>query len=309
MPVMAAPVGSSEMISGPDLGGGFLHQLSFDPGGEATTFTFHAQDGGSDAGGPPKGPLEAFGFVRPKVPCMFGGPRCWHRRFVLPRSEALRVRQAYNRHRFVLAAMVDQVYAGANVPVESGLEGVVARLAEPLAAEGIDWYVGGSTAAFLHGARIRPKDLDLGTTRAGVDRIAARLAEYLIEPLAPTDWPAVGIVCGARAFVGTLAEGLRVEWAVPLDPSRGGFGEEWSGDPEQVRLATITVAGRKVRVARPEYALVRAAEKGNLAHREGILELLRHLGTDHELLSAVIERSSLSPGERDRLRGEARGGA
>ena len=308
MPAMAAPVGSSEMISGPDLGGGFLHQLSFDPGEEATTFTFHAQDGGSDAGGPPKGPLDPFGFKKTTVPCMFGGPRCWHRRFVLPRSEALRVRQAYNRHRFVLAAMVDQVYVGANVPVESGLEEVVACLAGPLASEGVDWYVGGSTAAFLLGARIRPRDLDLGTTRLGVDRIASRLAEYLIEPLAPTDWPKGGIVRGARAFVGTLAEGLRVEWAVPLDPARGGFDEEWGGHPEEVRLETITVAGRKVRVSRPEYALVRAAEKGDLAHRERILELLRHLGTDRELLSAVIERSSLPPSERDRLRTEARGG-
>ena len=301
---MGTPVASSEMISGPDLGGGFLHQLSFDPGVEATTFTFHAQDGGSDAGGPPKGPLDAFGFVRTRVPCMFGGPRCWHRRFVLPRSEALRVRQAYNRFRFVLAAMVDQVYAGANVPVERGLEEVVARLAEPLAADGIEWYVGGSAAAFLQGARIRPRDLDLGTTRAGVDRIAVGLSEYLVEPLAPTDWPRVGIVRGARAFVGTLAEGLRVEWSVPLDAPRAGLGEEWSGHPEEVRLATATVGGRKVRVSRPEYALVRAAEKGNLSHREGILELLRHLGTDRELLSAVMERSSLPPDARDRLRSE-----
>ena len=304
---MAAPVGSSEMISGPDLGGGFLHQLSFDTGGEATTFTFHAQDGGSDAGGPPKGPLDTFGFVMPKVPCMFGGPRCWHRRFVLPRSETLRVRQAYHRHRFVLAAMVDQVYAGAPVPVENGLAEVVTRLAGPLDTEDVAWYVGGSTAAFLLGARIRPRDLDLGTTRAGVDRIAALLAEYLIEPLAPTDWPKVGIVRAARAFVGTFAEGLRVEWAVPLDRSRGGFGEEWGGDPEEVRLETVTLAGRRVRVTRPEYALVRAAEKGDCAHRDAILELLRHRGTDGELLRAIAERSDLSLAERDRLRKEARG--
>lgn len=304
---MAAPVGSSEMISGPDLGGGFLHQLSFDSGGEATTFTFHAQDGGSDAGGPAKGPLDVFGFVMPKVPCMFGGPRCWHRRFVLSRAEALRVRQAYNRHRFVLAAMVDQVYAGVPVPVDVGLEEVVGRLAGPLAADGIDWYVGGSTAAYLQGARIRPRDLDLGTTRSGVDRIGALLAEYLIEPLAPTDWPKVGIVRGARAFVGTLAEGLRVEWAVPLDPSRTGFGEEWSGHVDEVRLETVRVAGQRVRVTRPEYALVRAAEKGDSVHREGILELLRHHGIDRELLIAAIERSGLTPGARDRLRAEAQG--
>lgn len=304
---MGGPLGASEMISGPDLGGGFLHQLSFDSGGEATTFTFHAQDGGSDAGGPPKGPLDALGFVMPKLPCMFGGPRCWHRRFVLPRAEALRVRSAYHRYRFVLAALIDQVYAGTVAPVASGTEELVARISEPLASEGIDWYIGGSMAAFLQGARLRPRDLDLGTTRSGVDRIAALLPEYLIEPLAPTDWPGTGIVRGARAFLGTFTEGVRVEWAVPLDPDLPGFGGEWSERPEDVRLGTVTIAGRKVRVSRPEYALVRAVEKGDRSHRQAILELLRRLGTDRELLSAVLVRSRLGPEERDRLRAEALG--
>ncbi len=307
MLVRAGATVSSEMVSGPDLGAGFLHQLSFDSGGEATTFTYHAQDGGSDAGGPPRGSLDPFGFVRPKTPCMFGGPRCWHRRFALPRSESLRVRQAYNRNRFVLAIMVDQVYGEAPVPVDRGIEEVVARLAGPLAAEGIEWYIGGSAAAYLQGARIRPRDLDLGGTRAGVDRIAGLLTEYLIEPLAPTDWAGIGIVRGARAFVGTLAEGLRVEWAVPLDTPRAGPGEEWSGRPEEVRRATVTVGHHDVWVSRPEYALVRAAEKQNIAHRKGILELLANLGTDRELLSVLLARSSLTPEERDRLRREAGG--
>lgn len=298
---MVAPVAASEMISGPDLGGGYLHQLSFDPGGEATTFTFHAQEGGSDAGGPSQGPLDVLGGAMTKVPCMFGGPRCWHRRFVLPRGDAPRVRQAYHRYRSTLAAMLDQAYAGVPVPFERSVEEVVRRLAGPLASEGIDWYVGGSGAAFLLGARIRPGDLDLGTVRPGVDRIAALLAEFLIEPLAPTDWPKVGPVRGARAFVGTLAEGIRVEWAVPLAPTRRGLGEEWSGHPGEVRRLTVTVAGSMVHVTRPEYALVRAAEKGHRAHREAILGLLRQLGTDRELLSAVIDRSDLPPGERDLL--------
>ena len=299
---------TSEMISGPDLGAGFLHQLSFDAEGDATTFTYHVQDGGSDAGGPPKGSVETFGFVPTPTPCMFGGPRCWHRRFLLPRGETLRVRQAYHRNRFVLSAMVDQAHAGARVPLEAGLKEVLARLAEPLSAEGVDWYIGGSVAAFLLGARIEPADLDLGTTRAGVDRIASLLSDYLIEPVAPTDWPGAGLVRGARAFVGSFAEGLRVEWSVPLDPGSIGTLAEWSGRPSEVRTAPVLFGGHRLRVTRPEYAWVRAAERGRASRRAAIAEVVRRLGPDPELLEVLLERSRLAEPERERLREEMRSG-
>jgi hypothetical protein len=294
-----------EMLSGPDLGGGFLHQLSLDLEGEGTTFTHHAQDGGSDAGGPPKGPLNVFGFVRTAAPCMFGGPRCWHRRFLLGRAEAPRVRKAYNRHRFVLETLVDQAYSAAPVPVERALPELVRRLAPPLDAEGVEWYVGGSTAAWLLGAQLRPRDIDLGTTRVGVDRIAELLSEYLIEPVAPTDWPGSGIVRGARAFVGTFREGARVEWAVPLEPGDALPLEEWSGRPDVARLATVEVEGHRLKVSRPEYALVRSVEKRNGANRAAIVDLLGRIGTDRELLEILLNRSSLTARERDNLFREA----
>lgn len=295
---------TSEMISGPDLGAGFLHQLSLDRDGERTTFTFHAQDGGSDANGPPKGPLDRFGFVHPPSPCMFGGSRCWHRRFLLPFGEAPKVRQAYNRNRFVLETMMGQAYDGTPAAVESGLREVVERIASPLESEGIAWYVGGSVAAWLLGSPLLPHDLDLGTTRAGVDRIAALLATYLIEPLAPTDWPAPGIVRGARAFVGTFQEGLRVEWAVPLEPKSPQPYEEWSGRPGVARLAAATVGGRTVRVTRPEYAWLRAAERGDREGRSAIAGVVRRLGVDRELLDVLLSRSSLPLTDRASLRAE-----
>ncbi len=298
---------TSEMLSWPDLGGGFLHQLSIDAEGEATTFTFHAQDGGSDAGGPSKGPLDVFGFAVTAAPCMFGGPRCWHRRFLLGRLDAPRVRQAYNRFRFVLEAMLAQAYEDGPVPVEAGLREIVRRLAEPLEAEGVEWYIGGSAAAWLQGAKLRPRDLDLGTTRAGVDRVAGLLAEYLIEPLAPTDWPRPGIVRGARAFVGTLREGLRVEWAVPLESRAPLPLEEWSGRAGVARLSTAEVEGRPVRVTRMEYSLVRSAEKGNVAHRSVIAEAIRRIGPDRELLRILLDRSPLAPADRSALLAEVGG--
>jgi hypothetical protein len=293
---------SSEMLSGPDLGAGYLHQLSLDREGDRTIFTYHAQEGGADANGPPKGPLDVFGFVHPASPCMFGGPKCWHRRFLLPFAETSRVRHAYNRSRFVLQTMLDQVYAGVVSDVPGALDEVLARISNALEAERVDWFIGGSTAAWLLGAAVVPHDIDIGTTRAGVDRIAPHLAEYLIEPLAPTDWPRVGIVRGARAFVGTFVKGARVEWAVPIEPRSSVPFDEWGGELGSVRLLTVNYRGKQFHVSRPEYALVRALEKHRTADTDAIAEIARRIGPDGELLDALLARSTLPAQNRKAVR-------
>lgn len=286
-------------MSGPDLGAGYLHQLSRDEDGATTTFTYHAQSGGQDANGPPRGPLDVFGFVHPGIPCMFGGPRCWHRRFLLPADAAPRVRAAYNRHRFVLETMVRQAFDGAPADVEAGVAETVERVGAPLAREGIEWYVGGSAAPWLLGSGVRPGEIVLGTTREGVDRIAELLREYLIEPAAPTDWPDRGLVRGARAFLGTFQEGVRVEWSVPLEPREPLPAEEWSGRAAVARLETTTFQGAELRASRPEYALVRAAEAGR-GHR--LAEFVRERGADRELLRILLSRSGLREPQRIELR-------
>jgi hypothetical protein len=292
----------SEMLSGPDLGGGYLHQLTLDRDGDRTTYTYHAQDGGQDAGGPAKGPLDRLGWAHPPSACQFGGPRCWHRRFLLPFSEAPRVRAAYNRTRFVMETMLDQAFAARPPAVDAALREVVARLRAPLAQEGLPWYVGGSAAAWLLGARVDPADLDLGTTRTGVDRIADLLREYLIEPVGPTDWPGSGIVQGARAFVGTFQDGARAEWAVRLDtPAREPEGE-WSARPAEVRLLPVPFAGGTLDVTRPEYGLVRAEEAGRPERVPALVEIVRKLGPDRELLDRLLEHSTLPADARHRIR-------
>jgi hypothetical protein len=291
----------SEMLSGPDLGGGYLHQLTLDRDGERTTFTYHAQDGGQDAGGPAKGPLDKLGFVHPATVCQFGGAGCWHRRFLLPFSDTARIRLAYNRFRFVLETMLNQAYAGAPVGAESALEELVRRIGPGLTADGIEWYVGGSMAARLLGAAFDPADIDVGTTRAGVDRIASLIPEYLIEPVGPTDWPSAGIVHGARAFVGTFREGSRVEWSVPIDPGSASPSSEWSGRPEDVRTLEVTFRGARLRVTRPEYALVRAAERADELRVTLLVELARKLGPDLELLGSLVHRSRLDADRRNGL--------
>jgi hypothetical protein len=284
----------SEMLSGPDLGAGYLHQLTTDRDGDRTTFTYHAQDGGADANGPPKGTLDAFGFVHPPSPCPFGGPRCWHRRFLLPFAETPRVRQTYNRTRFVLETMIGQAFLGAPAAIEVALAEVVDRVRRAGNVSEDDWYVGGSAAAKVLGAAIAPNDIDLGVTRVGVDRLGAALSDYLIEPVSTTDWPKLGIVRGARAFVGTFASGARVEWAVPLEPVLDQPLSEWSPRPGVARLLTGSVQGRSLRVTRPEYALVRAAEEKDEPRVGAVGALVARLGADHELLGVLLDRSPLS---------------
>jgi hypothetical protein len=290
---------SSEMISGPDLGAGYLHQLTLDRGGERTTFTFHAQEGGQDAGGPPKGSLEPLGYSHPASPCQFGGPRCWHRRFLLPFGETAKVRMAYNRSRFVLDATMAQFYGGVAAPVETTLRELATRISSPLEKEGVEWYIGGSTGAWLLGALLVPRDIDLGTTRSGVDRIAQLLSEYLVEPVGPTDWVGTGIVHGARAFVGTFREGSRVEWAVPIEPAGSARWGEWSGRAGEARTMLADRGGVSYRVTRPEYALVRAWESGAADRVAALRALVLRIGPDRELLQELLTRSKLAATVRD----------
>ncbi len=283
----------AQMLSGPDLGGGFLHQLSLDEEEGTTIYTYHAQDGGSDAGGPPAGPLDPFGYVHPSVACMFGGPRCWHRRFRLELADAPRVRAAYNRSRFVLQAMMDQQYAGAPTAIDVAVREVVARLsAAPELAE-TDWFFSGSVAAWLLGAPIAPRDIDLFVLRRGVDAVGLALREYLIEPTATTDWPGLGIVRAARAFVGTFAAGARVEWAVPLEAPKAI--DAWGATPDGPRMVVAERDGRRLRVPRPEYTYARLAWRRRREALESFGPWLRSYGPDRELLAALLDRYAVGP--------------
>ncbi len=300
--MVAGPPLPSEMISGPDLGGGFLHQLSIDRRGDTTTFTHHAQEGGLDAGGPPRGPLDVLGFVHPPSPCMFGGPHCWHRRYLLPFEATSRVRFAYQRHRFVLETMLAQALGEAPVAIDEALRELVRKVAKPLREEGIEWYIAGSTAVRLLGGFRAPKDLDLGITRAGVDRLGELLADYLVEPVAPTDWPDGRIVRAGRAFVGTPRAGARVEWSVPLDERGPARLEEFTGVAGIARTVRVPLEGTSVLVSRPEYAVLRAAERGRSDALASALEVTRRAGADLELLDVLLARSSLAPEKRAALR-------
>jgi hypothetical protein len=302
---MAAFPSTSEMLCGPDLGGGYLHQLSREDG-PPSSFTHHAQEGGQDAAGPPVGALDRLGFVHPAAACMFGGPRCWHRRYRLPFSANAKVRFAYQRHRLVLDVMLRQAHDLAPVPIPEALEELVRRIAGPLASEGIVWYVGGSTAVWLAGGGGSPHDIDVGVGAAGVERLGEILADYLIEPVAPTDGAGGRPVIGGRAFVGTPKSGARVEWAVPLGAAEGSDLDEFGPDPSRVRtVAAIAPGGAAIRVSRPEYALVRAEARGRPSSVEAALAAIGSVGPDLELLDRLLAPSSVPPDRRAFLRTRA----
>ncbi|HEV2428964.1 MAG TPA: hypothetical protein VGV64_03840 [Thermoplasmata archaeon] len=198
------------MLSGPDLGAGFLYQLSYDTAPQGTSFTYHAQDGGADANGPPKGSPEPLGWSRSDGMCMFGGRACWHREFALPRARAGAVRQTYNRTRFVMQARLDQAYEGIEPPFEPSLLECLDRVGPVLARLGESWGVFGPSARRLRGVGGPPASIEIRTSAPGLEAAAEVLGDYLIEPAARTRWPD-GPVLGARAFLGTLKVGMLVE--------------------------------------------------------------------------------------------------
>jgi len=290
MPATAPGGASFELVSGPDLGGGFLHQLTVERLGPVQKFVFHAQDGGMDANGPPKGSPEPFGWRLFAGMCLIGGRRCWHREFAVPLSDALAVRNAYNRTRFVMEAMIAHEYGGVPVPLDAALETVADQLnaAEPR----IPWYVGGSLSLRLQGAAVAPKSIHLGTTPEGVARIATALTEFATEPAAPTEWAGQPVLA-ARAFVGTLRAGARVGWAFPTDDAESHRLSEWTSLAQGVAPRTVEWHARAIPVAPVEATMVRWAERAGLSRVEALAPWLTQRPLDRALLERLVGESHL----------------
>ena len=284
----------SEMVSGPDTGGGFLFQLTIEPGGEAPGVTFHAQEGGEDAGGPPRGSPEPLGYRHPAQTCMFGGPRCWHRRFRLGRESLGRARAAYNRTRFTFSVQIAQAAGLAPVPIADGLRELVATVAGPLTAAGIPWLVGGSAGAWLLGMPVAPNDIDLATDRAGAEKLAELLEPYLVEPWAPSQVTAAAGPWGARAFLGTAVTGVRVEWAsIPATPPPDAPRSEFS-DPAALQAAVrARWEGLEIPVARPEFPIARWLRRGDEPRLAATESFGASHGVDLERLRGLLPTGPL----------------
>ena len=292
-----------ELVSGPDVGGGFLFQLTSEAAGELTRFTTHIQEGGIDGGEPTAGSPETIGFKVSERPCAIGGRHCWHREVESPTSHALRARFAYNRLRFVIGPMIRQHEPSVAVPFASGVREVARRIAAPLDAAHQAWMIGGSAAPALWGAAVEPRDLDLSTTREGVEVIAEALGEYLIEPPGRSRWGPGAARWGARAFVGTFKDGLRVEWAeaTPDGDAAPGPGAEWSEGVLSQALRT-PLDEWLVPVAAPEFGLVKSLLRADDSRTAAILELTRTRGLDRRLVDRLVDGYTADPARRSAWR-------
>lgn len=289
----------TELLSGPDLGGGFLFQLTQEP----TGFTFHAQEAGSDAAQPPAGSPSTIGFRHPPVACMFGGPACWHLELPgLAVADRSRVRVAYNRTRFVIDPMLAQAGRARPSPMAEGLRELAAKIAAPLAAANVAWEIGGSAGAWLRGAEIAPADIDLSIDAAECARLAELLDEYLVVPNHATPGSDGRPRTRGAAFVGTLKAGLRVEWggAPPDLPSTAPL-SEWEGPGWIERRQWVDRDGFRLPVAPVEFEIVRLAERGQDERLRTLLRSPVRSTVDRGLLGRIFEASAVDPRARGQL--------
>ena len=295
---------SPEMVSGPDLGGGYLHQLTAEASGPGTRFIHHVQAGGTDAGGPPVGDPVPFGFALAGSMCPFGGRQCWHREYLIDGSEVDRVRTAYNRWRLVGSAMLEQRYRHGHRPVAAAVGELVDMVGPDLGRRGHPWYVGGSAGLWVRGIDLEPMDIDIGTDRSGAQQIAERLGPFLIEPFARTRWSEGGERWAARAFLGTVREGMLVEWSTSLGgASPRGSGREWViGDAELV-VESVEWGKRRVPASPVEFALVRCAERGRWDRVKAIADRLPDTAWDRSRLARLLADGTLSSDAIDRVHG------
>lgn len=292
-----------DVVSGPDVGGGFLFHLTQSPAGARTTYVVHAQDGGLDGGDPPPAGPSALGFAPAEGMCPLGGRACWHRESVADPTALLRVRFAYNRLRFVARPLLEIAAGRRPVSYEAGLKETIHRVVPRAASSGIPWVIGGSAAPALLGASVAPNDLDLGTTRDGVDVIAAALEEYLIDAPAERSWGPGPPRRTARAFVGTFQDGLKVEWGERLRDDVGSTPEllEWTSvGSDHATLARFEQV--EVPVVPPEFALVKAVALGRWETARAVARLVRARGLDGPLLTSILANARVSPAQEHLVR-------
>jgi hypothetical protein len=201
-----------QLVSGPDVGGGYLLQLSQDREPELPGFTYHLQEGGLDAAAPPADSVEWLGFERSARSCMFGGNRCWERHFPAGTEPSSAVRNRYNRFRFVLGPLLEQRAGRKPVPLGSGLRSLIERIAGPMEADRIPWWISGDAAGWVRGGSSHPEALDLTTTEEGSRRLAILLADSELWPTVRVERPGRTTRWEGAAFLGTFVDGVLVRW-------------------------------------------------------------------------------------------------
>jgi hypothetical protein len=136
--------------------------------------------------------------------------------------------------------MVRQAARLEPVPWEDALELLLER------SDPGDWNLVGSAALAVRGRAVEPRDIDLTSDAAGAERLAAALADVLVEPIVD------GGYLGARWF--RAFAGARIECVGGPDASIV------EADPS--RLETVSWRAHTLRVPPPEVQLEIRRQRG-----------------------------------------------
>jgi hypothetical protein len=284
----------AQLLSGPDLGGGFLFQLTRDRSPLPLGYTFHLQEAGSDAANPPGGSPQSLGYAHPPATCMYGGPLCWEKHFAVGEEAATPVRLAYNRTRFVIGPLLAQASGTAPAAVGAGLRELLTRIVGALEETGVRWQITGSTAAWARGVPIEPFEINLQVERAGVRQIAELLGDYLVEPNHPTRTADRPPSEQGAAFVGTFREGIRVVWASLATDSEGRGPPAESGPGWIERRQYIEWEEFRLPVSPIEFELLHHAETARSEGLDPLLEYVTRNGFDGDLWDQALRGAPIA---------------
>lgn len=158
--------------------------------------------------------------------------------------------------------MILQTAGAMPVPWEQAL----ATFLERVGGEPIDWWLGGSAALAVRGAKVAPRDFDLIVDGGGAKRLGELLRNALVEPVIPVE----GWVCSwwGRAFLGA-----RFEWVGGVNAQADQPAPSDFGPAAAARLDTVEWRGHAIRVPPLDLQLQVSQRRGLHARAEQIRQL------------------------------------
>lgn len=166
--------------------------------------------------------------------------------------------------------------------------------------EGVPHMMVGSTAAFLHGLDLVPKDIDLVTTAEGAREAHERLKGFSVQPLAFRETSTYASHLGIYRVNGVPVEVMgdllvrrpRVEYRIPVTPLALGKATVLEGEGFRVVLAPV------------EDEVISAAVVEAGKHRDRLPHWLRVHLLDHRYLEARMVEMGIPQNLREVVRRE-----
>lgn len=170
--------------------------------------------------------------------------------------------------------------------LEPKLKAAIVAISGRSAGSGIEWLVGGSVGAILHGVQLDapPRDLDIDTTGPGAYSLEARLSEYVQEAVTLSETPLY------RNYFGCLKiDGVEVDLVGDLDVKHKSFAHHFRITPEVWHKRTVVdVGGFEVGLTPLEHQLILNLIRGREDRTRPIAGYLRRHGPDWEYLEQVF---------------------